>query len=58
MAREDKVIVSSDQKTYIYNRQTPLVFIGGVPRSGTTLMRAMLVSFINHKLLCVKKILN
>nr|CAH7715005.1 unnamed protein product [Callosobruchus chinensis] len=25
-----------------YNRQIPLIFIGGVPRSGTTLMRAML----------------
>lgn len=42
MAREDKVLVGSDQKTFIYNRESPLVFIGGVPRSGTTLMRAML----------------
>ncbi|KAF4098404.1 tyrosylprotein sulfotransferase 1, like [Onychostoma macrolepis] len=25
-----------------YNEETPLIFIGGVPRSGTTLMRAML----------------
>ncbi|XP_062409694.1 protein-tyrosine sulfotransferase 2 [Sardina pilchardus] len=25
-----------------YNRSSPLVFVGGVPRSGTTLMRAML----------------
>ena len=27
---------------YEYDRQSPLIFIGGVPRSGTTLMRAML----------------
>ncbi|KAL1022387.1 hypothetical protein UPYG_G00026230 [Umbra pygmaea] len=27
---------------FIYNKDMPLVFIGGVPRSGTTLMRAML----------------
>ena len=25
-----------------YNRESPLIFVGGVPRSGTTLMRAML----------------
>jgi protein-tyrosine sulfotransferase len=44
MTREEKVIVGSDQKSFIYNRASPLVFIGGVPRSGTTLMRAMLDS--------------
>lgn len=27
---------------YRYHRNMPLIFIGGVPRSGTTLMRAML----------------
>ena len=27
---------------YKYNRQMPIIFVGGVPRSGTTLMRAML----------------
>lgn len=27
---------------FIYNKDMPLIFIGGVPRSGTTLMRAML----------------
>lgn len=33
--------VLGDQK-YPYHRNMPLIFIGGVPRSGTTLMRAML----------------
>nr|XP_014347082.1 PREDICTED: protein-tyrosine sulfotransferase 1 isoform X2 [Latimeria chalumnae]XP_014347086.1 PREDICTED: protein-tyrosine sulfotransferase 1 isoform X2 [Latimeria chalumnae]XP_014347090.1 PREDICTED: protein-tyrosine sulfotransferase 1 isoform X2 [Latimeria chalumnae]XP_014347094.1 PREDICTED: protein-tyrosine sulfotransferase 1 isoform X2 [Latimeria chalumnae]XP_014347099.1 PREDICTED: protein-tyrosine sulfotransferase 1 isoform X2 [Latimeria chalumnae]XP_014347108.1 PREDICTED: protein-tyrosi len=32
----------STNKTSIYNKDMPLIFIGGVPRSGTTLMRAML----------------
>ncbi|XP_052431583.1 protein-tyrosine sulfotransferase 1 isoform X1 [Carassius gibelio] len=27
---------------FLYNKDMPLIFIGGVPRSGTTLMRAML----------------
>ena len=31
-----------DKRGYPYDRQMPLIFIGGVPRSGTTLMRAML----------------
>lgn len=42
MIREEKFVRGSDQKSYIYHRNMPLVFIGGVPRSGTTLMRAML----------------
>lgn len=42
MVREEKYVEGSDHKKYIYNRQMPLIFIGGVPRSGTTLMRAML----------------
>lgn len=29
-------------QSYKYHRNMPLIFIGGVPRSGTTLMRAML----------------
>jgi len=36
------VHVSPDGKVYEYDRNSPIVFIGGVPRSGTTLMRAML----------------
>ncbi|ELU09836.1 hypothetical protein CAPTEDRAFT_172938 [Capitella teleta] len=32
----------SDNRAYPYDRDMPLIFIGGVPRSGTTLMRAML----------------
>ncbi|XP_019872900.1 protein-tyrosine sulfotransferase [Aethina tumida] len=42
MVAEDKYTVGGDKKVYEYNRQMPLIFIGGVPRSGTTLMRAML----------------
>lgn len=37
-----KFVVGEDQKMYRYHRGMPLIFIGGVPRSGTTLMRAML----------------
>lgn len=35
-------MVASDGTLFEYDRQSPLIFIGGVPRSGTTLMRAML----------------
>ena len=34
--------VSKEGKMYEYDRNSPIVFIGGVPRSGTTLMRALL----------------
>lgn len=39
---KQKYVVGNDQNVYPYHRKMPLVFIGGVPRSGTTLMRAML----------------
>ncbi|RZC33771.1 Sulfotransfer 3 domain containing protein [Asbolus verrucosus] len=42
MVSPNKYVVGSDHKAYEYNRDMPLIFIGGVPRSGTTLMRAML----------------
>jgi len=35
-------MLSQDGTLFEYDRQSPLIFIGGVPRSGTTLMRAML----------------
>lgn len=35
-------MVAADGTLYEYDRQSPIIFIGGVPRSGTTLMRAML----------------
>merc|ERR1719431_1135876 len=35
-------LISQDGTLFEYDRQSPLIFIGGVPRSGTTLMRAML----------------
>lgn len=35
-------VVGSDNQVFSYDRYMPLIFIGGVPRSGTTLMRAML----------------
>ncbi|PBC32185.1 Protein-tyrosine sulfotransferase [Apis cerana cerana] len=36
------VVGPFDHKRYTYDRYMPLIFIGGVPRSGTTLVRAML----------------
>ncbi|KAK0178749.1 hypothetical protein PV327_007612 [Microctonus hyperodae] len=42
VATKKYVIGGNDRQTYPYDRSMPLIFIGGVPRSGTTLMRAML----------------
>ncbi|XP_051175710.1 protein-tyrosine sulfotransferase [Leptopilina boulardi] len=42
VTKEKYVVGPYDQKTYSYDRYMPLIFIGGMPRSGTTLMRAML----------------
>ncbi|KAK1800876.1 hypothetical protein P4O66_006051 [Electrophorus voltai] len=36
------VVKGSNQTWYRYSQDSPVVFVGGVPRSGTTLMRAML----------------
>jgi protein-tyrosine sulfotransferase len=35
-------VIKNKEKIYKYDRQIPMIFIGGMPRSGTTLMRAML----------------
>lgn len=42
IAKEKYVVGPFDHKRYTYDRYMPLIFIGGVPRSGTTLVRAML----------------
>ena len=42
VAKEKYVVGPFDHKRYTYDRYMPLIFIGGVPRSGTTLVRAML----------------
>ncbi|XP_044732513.1 protein-tyrosine sulfotransferase [Chrysoperla carnea] len=42
MITNEKYVIGADKKVYMYNRHMPLIFIGGCPRSGTTLMRAML----------------
>ncbi|XP_075070609.1 protein-tyrosine sulfotransferase 2 [Mixophyes fleayi] len=39
---EELVMVDASNIEYRYSKDMPLIFIGGVPRSGTTLMRAML----------------
>lgn len=44
MVRPEKYTVSADGNKHIYNQEMPLIFVGGVPRSGTTLMRALLDS--------------
>ncbi|XP_023369064.1 protein-tyrosine sulfotransferase 2 isoform X1 [Otolemur garnettii] len=40
--QEELVMVGADHMEYRYSKAMPLIFVGGVPRSGTTLMRAML----------------
>nr|XP_012616603.1 protein-tyrosine sulfotransferase 2-like [Microcebus murinus] len=40
--REELALVGADRVEHRYGHGAPLVFVGGVPRSGTTLMRAML----------------
>ena len=35
-------VYDQENKAYPYEKNMPLIFIGGMPRSGTTLMRAML----------------
>ncbi|KAM9622009.1 protein-tyrosine sulfotransferase 2 isoform 2-T2 [Trichechus inunguis] len=40
--QEELVIVGTNHVEYRYGKAMPLIFVGGVPRSGTTLMRAML----------------
>lgn len=37
-----RYILGHDAKKYFYNRSMPIIFIGGMPRSGTTLLRVML----------------
>jgi protein-tyrosine sulfotransferase len=43
----ERYIISKDNKNgeshkFVYNRHMPLIFIGGMPRSGTTLLRVLL----------------
>ncbi|XP_055468486.1 protein-tyrosine sulfotransferase 2 isoform X3 [Psammomys obesus] len=40
--QEELVMLGADHMEYRYGKSMPLIFVGGVPRSGTTLMRAML----------------
>ncbi|XP_063127287.1 protein-tyrosine sulfotransferase 2 isoform X1 [Rattus norvegicus] len=40
--QEELVMLGADHVEYRYGKTMPLIFVGGVPRSGTTLMRAML----------------
>lgn len=37
-----KYMSGPDNKLYSYDKNMPIVFIGGMPRSGTTLIRALL----------------
>ncbi|XP_070572642.1 protein-tyrosine sulfotransferase 1-like [Ptychodera flava] len=40
--KNEGVTTRKGDETYYYHKDMPLIFIGGVPRSGTTLMRAMI----------------
>lgn len=40
--RVSVLVKGSNQTQYHYTQDSPVLFVGGVPRSGTTLMRAML----------------
>ncbi|XP_055339750.1 protein-tyrosine sulfotransferase 2-like [Paramacrobiotus metropolitanus] len=40
--RQGFVMDKNNKKVYSYDHNIPLIFVGGMPRSGTTLMRAML----------------
>jgi protein-tyrosine sulfotransferase len=39
---DDRLYGNSSHQAYGYDKNLPVIFIGGVPRSGTTLMRALL----------------
>ncbi|CAN7985140.1 unnamed protein product, partial [Ixodes hexagonus] len=39
---EQRYVVGPDSRRYPYNNDMPLIFIGGMPRSGTTLVRVLL----------------
>lgn len=54
MYTQEKLVVGPDHKVYEYSREMPLIFIGGVPRSGTTLMRAMLDAHPDVRLVVYK----
>lgn len=41
-SEKDKLIYTEQGKAIKYGRESSLIFIGGMPRSGTTLMRAMI----------------
>ncbi|XP_042146088.1 protein-tyrosine sulfotransferase 1-like [Ixodes scapularis] len=38
----DRYVLGPDSRRYPYNNDMPLIFIGGMPRSGTTLVRVLL----------------
>lgn len=38
----ERYVLGPDQRKYLYGKDMPLIFIGGMPRSGTTLVRVLL----------------